>query len=58
MVSNYTSFIIDLSKTNRALLTTEKDYLLIFIKHITTLCYRSIWHTITFTQPLFLFYIN
>ena len=24
MISNYTSFIIDLSKTNRALLTTEK----------------------------------
>ena len=30
MVSNYTSFIIDLSKTNGALLTTEKDYLLTF----------------------------
>ena len=30
MVSNYRYFIIALSYTNRALLTTEKGYLLIF----------------------------
>ena len=45
MISNYTSFIIDLSKTNRALLTTEKKIIYLPSSNILQHCVTEVFGT-------------
>ena len=57
MVSNYTSFIIDLSKTNGALLTTEKDYSLTFNQtYYNIVLPKYLAHNYIYTNIISIFY--